>query len=115
MTTTPFSASGKSFEIHEWSGAGPATLHVHHEDDEAWHILSGTLSFRYSDRTESVGPGSTVFVRAGTPHTYSASEDARYLIVLTPRISALIAALHADRDPAHQHAIYRQYDSELLE
>ncbi len=115
MNTTPFSASGKSFEIHEWQGSGPATLHVHHQDDEAWHVLSGTLDFRYAHRTETAGPGATVFVPAGTPHTYTTSPDARYLIILTPRLSALIAALHADRDPAHQHDIYRQFASDLLE
>src|SRR5579863_4161253 len=109
----PFSASGNSFEIHEWRGSGPATLHVHHSDDEAWHVLDGELSFRYADRTEIAGPGTTVFVRAGTAHTYITSANARYLIVLTPRISALIAALQADRDPAHQHEIYRRFDSEI--
>ena len=52
---------------------------------------------------------------AGVAHTYTAEEGARYLIVLTPRLSALINALQADRDPAHQHDIYRRFDSEMLE
>src|SRR5215831_19368387 len=115
MNPVPFSASGISFAIHEWRGSGPATLHVHHSDDEAWHVLDGELTFRYADRTETVGPGKTVFVPAGVPHTYTTREDARYLIVLTPRLSALIAALQADRDPANQCEIYRRFDSELLE
>ncbi len=71
--------------------------------------------FRYADRTETAGPGTTVFVPAGMAHTYVAADNARYLIVLTPRLSALIAALQADRDPAHQREIYRLFDSELLE
>ena len=29
-------------------------LHVHHSDDEAWPLLEGELTFRCSDRTESV-------------------------------------------------------------
>jgi len=111
----PFSAIGNSFSIQEWRGSGPATLHLHHSDDEAWHVLEGQLTFRYADRTEVAGPGTTVFVPAGVPHTYSAAGGARYLIVLTPRLSALIAALQADREPAHQSAIYRRFDSELLE
>lgn len=115
MSPTPFSAIGRSFEIHEWRGSGPATLHVHHSDDEAWHVLDGELVFRYNDRTEIAGPGMSVFVPAGVAHTYTAGGDARYLIVLTPRLSALIAALQADRDPTHQHEIYRRFDSELLE
>ncbi|HZP05673.1 MAG TPA: cupin domain-containing protein [Terracidiphilus sp.] len=117
MTAARFSAAGKSFEIHEWRGSGPATLHVHHADDEAWHVLEGELVFRYRDRTETetAGPGATVFVPAGVAHTYTASAEARYLIILTPRLSALIATLQTDRDPAHQHEIYRRFDSELLE
>ena len=73
------------------------------------------VTFRYADRTETVGPGKTVFVPAGTPHTYTAGEKARYLIVLTPGLSALIAALQSDHDPAHQREIYRRFDSEVLE
>ncbi|MBZ5584786.1 MAG: cupin domain-containing protein [Acidobacteriia bacterium] len=115
MKTAPFSACGGSFEIHEWRGSGPATLHVHQSDDEAWHVLEGQLTFRYADRTETAGPGTTVFVRAGVAHTYTAGADARYLIILTPRLSALIAALQADRDPAHRQEIYRHFDSEALE
>ena len=115
MRTTPFSASGNSFSVHEWRGSGPATLHVHRSDDEAWHILKGELTFRYSDRTETIGAGETVFVPAGMPHTYSAGAGARYLIILTPRIAALISALQSDRDPTHQKDIYRRFDSELLE
>jgi|SRR5215467_7544784 len=114
-STAAFSANGSSFSIHEWRGSGPAILHVHHSDDEAWHVLDGQLTFRYSDRTEMVGPGTTVFVPAGVAHTYIARDGARYLIVLTPRLSALIAALQADRDPTHQHDIYLRFHSELLE
>src|SRR5215471_1865593 len=111
MQPAPFSASGKSFSIHEWRGSGPAILHVHHSDDEAWHVLEGQLTFRYADRSETVGAGQTVFVPAGVAHTYTSGEGARYLIVLTPRLTALIAALQGDRDPAHQHEIYGRFDS----
>jgi hypothetical protein len=48
-------------------------------------------------------------------HTYSAGPGARYLIILTPRLSALVAALQADRDSTHQHEIYVRFGSELLE
>lgn len=111
----PFSATGKSFSIHEWRGSGPALLHIHNADDEAWHVLEGELTFRYADRTETAGPGKTVFVPAGVPHTYVAGAGARYLIVLTPRLGALIAALQANRDPSQQHEIYARFESRLLE
>ena len=88
---------------------------MHHSDDEAWHVLDGELTLRYADRTETAGPGTTIFVPAGVAHTYSAGPGARYLIILTPRLSALISALQADRNPTHQHEIYQRFHSELLE
>src|SRR5215468_10930552 len=110
-----FSAYGLSFGIYEWRGSGPATLHVHHSDDEAWHVLDGELCFRYGDRTETASAGRTVFVPAGVAHTYTAGPGARYLIILTPRVSALIAALQAERNFTRHPEIYRRFDSELLE
>lgn len=110
----PIAVEGQSFGIYEWQGSGPATLHVHHADDEAWHVLEGTLHFRFADREIEAGAGSTVFVPAGVPHTYAADATARYLIVLTPRLRQLIDALHDA--PLDQHpAIMRQHHSELLE
>src|SRR5260370_39273649 len=90
MQSAPFSASGKSFSIHEWRGSGPAKLHVHGSDDEAWHVLEGELTFRYADREETVGPGTTVFVPAGESHTYRAGAGVPHLMMLTARLTALL-------------------------
>ena len=46
----PIAATGTTFDVQEWSGSGPAYLHVHRADDEAWHVLEGTLTFKFSDR-----------------------------------------------------------------
>ena len=109
-----FSATGSSFAIREWRGSGPATFHVHYADDEAWHVLEGNLRFRFADRTIEVGPGDTVFVPAGVPHTYEA-HNARYLLFLTPRLVSLIEQLQQTRDPNVQREIYHAHRSELLE
>lgn len=112
--SSPLVAVGQSFVIREWRGSGPAALHVHHADDEAWHVLQGTLHFRFSDREIDVPAGGTVFVPAGVAHTYQAT-DARYLIILTPRLDALIRELQSTKDRASHSAIYRRYQSSLLE
>jgi len=109
-----FSAAGDSFCIHEWRGSGPAIMHVHHADDEAWHVLEGTLKFRFDDRTVDVGAGGTMFVPAGVPHTYEAI-DARYLIILPPRLDALIKALQGEKDRSRDRAIYHAHQSEIVE
>jgi mannose-6-phosphate isomerase-like protein (cupin superfamily) len=108
------SAVGSSFSVKEWRGSGPAALHVHHADDEAWHVLEGTLRFRFADREVEIPAGGTVFVPAGVAHTYQAT-DARYLIVLTPRLSALISELQQTADRSAHAAVYRKHESTLLE
>jgi uncharacterized RmlC-like cupin family protein len=111
-----FDATGTTLAIREWRGSGPAQLHVHHEDDEAWHVLEGTLRFRFLDEVVEAPAGSTVFVPAGAAHTFEAlSQDTRYLVMLTPRLLDLIAALQKTSDPAAQRAVYRRHASELVE
>lgn len=112
---TPISAIGRSFDIHEWTGSGPDYLHVHHADDEAWHVLEGTLTFKFTDHQVDVPAGTTVFVPAGVPHAYfDPTGTTRYLIILTPRLRELISALRAA--PREQHnEIMRRFDSEILE
>ena len=112
---SPISVIGKTFGIYEWSGSGPDYLHVHYSDDEAWHILEGTLIFKFTDRVVDASAGTTVFVPAGVPHSYhEANGPTRYLIIMTPRLHALISALHTS--PREEHnAIMRSFDSEILE
>jgi len=112
---SPISATGGSFDIYEWSGSGPGYLHVHHSDDEAWHVLEGTLTFKFKDREVKASAGTTVFAPAGTPHTYyEADGPTRYLIILTPRLRELIFALHDA--PFKEHgAIMHRFNSEILE
>lgn len=110
----PLSAVGQSFCIEEWSGSGPDYLHIHHADDEAWYILEGILTFKFIDREVLVAAGTSVFVPAGVAHAYyEAHGPTRYLIILTPRLRELIAALHAA--PYKQHAeVMRRFDSEIV-
>jgi mannose-6-phosphate isomerase-like protein (cupin superfamily) len=111
----PISATGESFDIYEWSGSGPEYMHVHHSDDEAWHILEGTLTFKFGEKTVQASAGTTVFVPAGVPHAYyEANGPTRYLIILTPRLRNLISALHSA--PIHEHKLIMQkFDSEILD
>jgi mannose-6-phosphate isomerase-like protein (cupin superfamily) len=110
------------FVIVEWTDAGDsgydwiAPLHVHHADDEAWYVLEGTMRFRLGEDTFEAGPGRAVFAPKGTPHSYGNArrgDHARYLLVMTPRIRALIEALHAPAAGDYA-AIFRAHESELL-
>lgn len=111
----PIAASGQSFVVNEWRGSGPTYLHVHYADDEAWHVLEGTLRFRFGDRQVDAEAGATVFVPAGVPHSYEALGAARYLIILTPRLRDLIAELHGAADMQQHRAIMRRYQSDVVD
>ena len=110
----PLNAIGQSFSMHEWSGSGPDYLHIHHADDEAWHVLEGTLTFKFADGEVDAPAGTSVFVPAGVAHAYyEAHGPTRYLIILTPRLSELISALHTA--PLAQHAaVMRKFESEIV-
>jgi mannose-6-phosphate isomerase-like protein (cupin superfamily) len=99
----------QAFVVAEWSdpggGSDPplyvAPLHVHHDDDEAWYVLEGTLAVRLDGRDVEVPAGGAVIAPRGTPHTYWNPRPGplRYLLVMTPQISRMIEALHALAEP----------------
>jgi uncharacterized RmlC-like cupin family protein len=93
-----------------------APLHVHHADDEAWHVVSGALRFRFDDQELIARAGTTVLVPAGVPHTFGDAGlgPSRFLMILPARLDRLIIQLHRT-DPAEHPAIYRDFESELLE
>ena len=91
-----------------------APLHIHHEDDEAWYVLSGTLGFRLGDAEIEAHRGAAVLARHGTPHTYwnAGETEAQYLLVMTPRIAELVEQIHQPR--ADVGAIFASHASEIL-
>jgi len=114
-------ATGSTLVIGDWPASGlgseVAPLHVHHADDEAWHVISGAIRFRFGDDDVVVArPGSTVLVPAGVPHTFgnAGPEPSRFLIILPKKLDELIRTLH-ETDPTEHAAVYLKYDSELLE
>jgi quercetin dioxygenase-like cupin family protein len=127
-----FIAEGSTIAIQLWEGSAPYELHVHHAHDIAWHLLEGSLTFRFSDSESTVGAGATVFIPAGTPHTYGIEPallagceqgHVRYLVIAPPRLFELFKALevartgrsHTDWGKGDDPAIYAAYESELLE
>jgi mannose-6-phosphate isomerase-like protein (cupin superfamily) len=120
------SAEGAALVLAEWTDPGGRTrptryiapLHVHHDDDEAWYVLEGTLRFRLGDEEVEAPAGAAVLAERGTPHTYwnPRPEPARYLLAMTPRIMALIDALHAPGggDAAAIEAVFREHRSTYL-
>ena len=95
-----------------------APLHVHHEDDEAWFVLEGTLGFRLGDEESAATAGSGFFGPHRIPHTFwnVGPGPARYLVVMRPDTYRLIEELHAtsDRSPEFLRALFARHGCELL-
>ena len=106
MTMTPGTITGKELfwfnntliAIHIPSTAGEdgicvvehrmpfgdsAPLHVHRQEDEAFHVLEGRMRFQIDGQERLAGPGDTVIAPKGLPHTYrvESREGARTLTI----------------------------------
>jgi quercetin dioxygenase-like cupin family protein len=66
-------------------GGGPPR-HVHMREDEWFHVLEGRVEFWKDGRWTEVGPGGTVFMPRGTPHTFRnvGEGDSRMLVQAAP-------------------------------
>jgi quercetin dioxygenase-like cupin family protein len=61
-------------------------LHLHVEEDEAFHVLEGELRFSLDGEERAVGAGETAIAPKGVPHTYRVESDrGRWLVVTTHR------------------------------
>jgi mannose-6-phosphate isomerase-like protein (cupin superfamily) len=119
-------STNNSFVIAEWQDeggpAGPPRLiaphHIHHNDDEAWYVLEGTLRVQSGDNEIEAPAGSAVLVPRGTPHTFwnPGPGRVRYLLIMTPNVFSVIEGFHAlnERTPAALQQLFRKHDSELL-
>ena len=114
--------AGADFVLGEWTDAGEsspewpiAPLHLHHSDDEAWYVLQGTLGFVRGDERLEAPAGSAVLVPRGVVHTFwnTGPGEARYMIVMTPRVAALVEALHQPGGFDDMPALFARFDSEL--
>lgn len=119
-------SGANNFVIAEWRDAGGpagerrliAPPHVHHNDDEAWYVLEGTLCIQMGEKVVEARAGSGVLVPRGTPHTYwnPGPGLTRYLLIMTANIYQLIQDIHAmkERTPAALEAVFRKHGSELV-
>ncbi len=61
-------------------------LHIHHTEDEVFHVVEGTLQLRVGGEEHTVTAGDTLLAPKGVPHTYRVtSRSARWLTVTTGR------------------------------
>jgi quercetin dioxygenase-like cupin family protein len=71
-------------EIDDPLGTAPP-LHIHHDADETFSVLEGTVTVFAGDEQIELGPGDYGFVPRGAAHAYLVtSERARMLVTFSP-------------------------------
>jgi mannose-6-phosphate isomerase-like protein (cupin superfamily) len=92
--------------------AGHSTpLHVHHHEDEAFYILSGTIDFVCGDDRFRAQDGEFVFLPRTVPHTFLgiSEEPTRALVMFLPG-----GLEEAFAEPSRFHEIVRDHDVEVV-
>jgi len=87
-TKVPASAgtSMTAIEFTQPRGFGPP-LHVHEHEDELMVILEGEIAFRSGDTEIIGGPGATVWLPHGVPHTFQVLSDEARCVTVTASAS----------------------------
>lgn len=69
-------------EHHAPYGDSPP-LHIHHTEDEVFHVLEGEMRFRVGDGEQRGGAGAILLAPKGVPHTYrvESPHGARWITV----------------------------------
>lgn len=58
--------------------------HVHHLEDETFHVLEGSLRVTVDGQDTIVSAGQTGFGPRGVPHSWVALEPCKFLVSVTP-------------------------------
>jgi len=71
--------------IEHWMPFGDsAPMHVHRNEDEMFHIVSGTLRFSVGGETLTAMAGETVLAPKGVPHSYRVeSPEGAHVMTIT--------------------------------
>lgn len=77
--------TGGSFEVIEYHGnAACPPPHVHREREECFYVLEGRFRFTLGDDEIEADQGAWVFIPRGTRHGFTATADAKALILVVP-------------------------------
>jgi quercetin dioxygenase-like cupin family protein len=64
---------------------GGPPLHVHHEQEESLHVLSGRFKVRVGDEEQVLERGGFAFMPSGLPHAFlNLSDEPAEIVVYTP-------------------------------
>ncbi len=87
-------------------GPGVTPLHVHHDNDEAMHVIEGELTVKLGEEIRVLEAGAYGMAPRGLPHTYRNSGDgpARVLFIFTPGNHCQYLQEAGERGPVEDEA-----------
>jgi quercetin dioxygenase-like cupin family protein len=80
--------------LEHWASQGDSPpLHIHHDEDEIFHVLEGEVRYRVGDQEHRARTGETLLAPKGIPHTYRVeSAEARMLTITRGEFENFIRA-----------------------
>ena len=92
-------------DVQENEGETP--LHVHHNEDESFIVLSGDIEFEVGGEVISAQPGAVLFGPGGIPHRYTVRRGpARMMFLLMP--AGFEGFVRATSEPAPERRIPKE-------
>jgi quercetin dioxygenase-like cupin family protein len=86
-------SDGISVLEHRASQGETPPLHIHHDEDEIFHVLEGEVRYRVGDQERRASAGETLLTHKGIPHTYRVeSAEARMLTITRGKFEDFIQA-----------------------
>jgi quercetin dioxygenase-like cupin family protein len=88
-------ADGIAVLEHRASFGDSPPLHIHHDEDEIFHVLEGVVRYRVGETERRAGPGEVLLAPRGIPHTYrvESREGARMMTVTRGRFEEFVRSL----------------------
>jgi mannose-6-phosphate isomerase-like protein (cupin superfamily) len=79
-------STGGSLAVIESNTRGGAPMHVHHQEDESFYVVKGSITVQCGDQAFEAGPGAFVFLPHGIPHAWDVTGNgfATVLIITVP-------------------------------
>lgn len=93
---------------------GTATpIHIHTEEDEAFYLLDGTMTYSADGQLYRLSAGSFIFLPRGLPHGFrvTGSDPVRFLAITLPGV---LMSLYDEAGRAAGHHTLPPPDQELL-
>lgn len=114
--------TGGQLSMFDYTGLGKVgpMLHVHLKQDEIFTVIEGEYRFVVGSETHVLGPGQTIFLPRGIPHTWiQLSDKGRLIYLLQPagkmeEFFLLMNSMTTRPTPEEMDRIHAEHDMKVV-